>query len=140
MDRQTAKERIKAVPLFQEFGEKDLQRVAEISKEVRFPAGKQIAKQGESGIGFHMIVHGEAEVSVDGASHGKLGSGAYFGEMSLIDGGPRSATVTAATDLTTISLTSWDFNALLDQYPELARKLLIELSRRMRSVERSISQ
>jgi CRP/FNR family transcriptional regulator, cyclic AMP receptor protein len=140
MDPQGAIEQIKAVPLFSGFGDKDLQRVAAIAKEVDFPAGREIAKQGESGIGFHMIVDGEAEVVVDGTSHGKLGPGSYFGEMSLLDGGPRSATVSAATDLKTISLTSWDFTAVLDQYPELARKLLVELCGRLRAVERSVSQ
>lgn len=137
---QTALDGIRAVPLFSGFGDKDLQRVATIAKEVEFPAGKEIAKQGESGVGFHMIVEGEASVSVDGTTHGTLGPGAYFGEMSLLDGGPRSATVAAASDLKTVSLTSWDFNALLDEFPELARKLLIVLSARLRSVEKSISQ
>jgi len=140
MNQQGAIDRIRSVPLFSEFGDRDLQRVATIAKEVEFPAGKQIAKQGESGVGFHMIVEGEASVSVDGTTHGTLGPGTYFGEMSLLDGGPRSATVAAASDLKTISLTSWDFNALLDQYPDLSRKLLVQLSRRLRSVERSISQ
>ena len=65
--------------------------------------------------------------------------GSYFGEISLIDGGPRSATVTAKTDLKTVSLTSWDFNALLDQFPELARELLDPALRRLRGVEQSIS-
>lgn len=140
MDQQGATERIRSVPLFSGFGEKDLQRVAAIAKEVEFPAGKEIARQGESGIGFHIIVEGEASVSVDGADHGSLGPGSFFGEMSLLDGGPRSATVSAATELRTLSLTSWDFNALLDQYPELPRKLLVQLCARLRSVERSISQ
>jgi len=133
-------DRIKGVPLFSEFSEKELQRVAAIAKEVQFAAGKEIAKQGESGVGFHMIVEGEASVSVDGTEHASLQPGTYFGEMSLLDGGPRSATVSAKTDLKTVSLTSWDFNALLDQYPELARKLLIQLCKRLRSVESSISQ
>ena len=137
---QAALDRIRSVPLFSGFGDKELQRVAAIAKEVDFPAGKVIAKQGESGVGFHMIVEGEASVSVDGINHATLGPGAYFGEMSLLDGGPRSATVAAATDLKTVSLTSWDFNALLDQFPELARTLLIQLSGRLRSVEKSISQ
>ena len=140
MDPQGAIEQIKAVPLFHGFGDKDLQRVAAIAKEVDFPAGREIAKQGESGIGFHMILDGEVDVSVDGKSHAKLGVGSYFGEMSLLDGGPRSATVTAVTDLKTVSLTSWDFTALLDQYPEIARKLLVELCGRLRAVERSVSQ
>jgi CRP/FNR family transcriptional regulator, cyclic AMP receptor protein len=140
MDQQGTLDHIRSVPLFSGFGDKELQRVAAIAKEVEFPAGKVIAKQGESGVGFHMIVEGEASVSVDGTNHATLGPGAYFGEMSLLDGGPRSATVAAATDLKTVSLTSWDFNALLDQFPELARKLLIQLSGRLRSVEKSISQ
>ena len=139
MDEQGAIERIRSVPLFSGFGDKELQRVAAIVKDVAFPAGKEIAKQGESGVGFHMIVHGEATVSVDGVDHATLGPGSYFGEISLIDGGPRSATVTAKTDLKTVSLTSWDFNALLDQFPELARALLKQLCRRLRDVEQSIS-
>jgi CRP/FNR family cyclic AMP-dependent transcriptional regulator len=140
MDQQGAMDQIRSVPLFSEFGNKELQRVAAIVKEVEFPTGKEIAKQGESGIGFHMIIEGEASVSVDGKTHALLGPGSYFGEMSLLDGRPRSATVAASTDLKTISVTSWDFNALLDQYPELARKLLIELCRRLRSVEGSNSE
>ncbi len=132
-------DRIKSVPLFSGFNEKELQRVAAIAKEVTFPPGKEIAKQGESGVGFHMITEGEVSVSIDGVERASLGPGAYFGEMSLLDGGPRSATVTATTELKTISMTSWDFNALLDQFPELARKLLIELCKRMRAVESSIS-
>ena len=139
MDQQGTIERIRSVPLFSDFGDKELQRVAAIAKEVKFPAGKVIAKQGESGVGFHMIIDGEATVSVDGVEHARLGPGTYFGEISLIDGGQRSATVSAATDLKTVSLTSWDFNVLLDQFPELARGLLIQLCRRLRDVEKSIS-
>ncbi len=139
MDEQAAIEEIKSVPLFSGFGEKELQRVAAIVKEVSFPAGKDIAKQGESGVGFHMIVDGQATVSVDGVVHATLEPGSYFGEISLIDGGPRSATVTAKTDLKTVSLTSWDFNALMDQFPELSRTLLKQLCRRLRDVEQSIS-
>ena len=139
MDQQGTIEQIRSVPLFSDFGDKELQRVAAIAKEVEFPAGKVIAKQGESGVGFHMITDGEATVSVDGVEHARLGPGTYFGEISLIDGGQRSATVSAATDLKTVSLTSWDFNVLLDQFPELARGLLIQLCRRLRDVEQSIS-
>ena len=139
MDEQAAIEEIRSVPLFSGFGEKELQRVAAIVKEVSFPAGKDIAKQGESGVGFHMIVDGQATVSVDGVVHGTLEPGSYFGEISLIDGGSRSATVTAKTDLKTVSLTSWDFNALMDQFPELSRTLLKQLCKRLRVVEQTHS-
>jgi CRP/FNR family cyclic AMP-dependent transcriptional regulator len=140
MDQQQAIERIRSVPLFSEFGDKDLQRVAAIAKEVGFPAGKVIVKQGETGVGFHMITEGEVSVTVDGVEHAILGPGSYFGEISLVDGGPRTATVTVKTDLKTVSLTSWDFNALLDQYPGLSRSMLIQVCRRLRAVEKSFSQ
>ena len=117
MDQQGTIERIRSVPLFGDFGDKELHRVAAIAKEVEFPAGKVIAKQGESGVGFHMITEGEAIVSVDGVDH-----------------------ATAASDLRTVSLTSWDFNALMDQFPELSRTLLIQLCGRLRAVEKSFSQ
>lgn len=139
MDQQQTVERIRSVPLFSRFGDRELQRVATIAKEVSFAAGKIIAKQGETGVGFHMIDEGEATVSVDGVEHVTLSPGAYFGEISLIDGGPRSATVTAKSDLKTVSLTSWDFNVLMDEYPELSRTLLIQLCHRLRDVEQSIS-
>jgi CRP/FNR family cyclic AMP-dependent transcriptional regulator len=138
MDHRGTLERIRDVPLFSEFTNRDLERVAEIAKQVEFPAGRQIARQGESGVGFHMIVEGEAEVSVDGTTHARLGPGSYFGEMSLLDGGPRSATVEAATELRTVSMTSWDFAALLDQHPELSKKLLLELCKRLRAVESAV--
>lgn len=133
-------DRIRSVPLFSEFSDKDLHRVVAIAKEVSFPAGKEVSREGETGIGFHVIVDGTADVTVEGATHANLGAGAYFGEMSLLDGLPRSATVTATTDLKTVSMTSWDFNALIEQHPEISKKLLIELCRRLRAVERSSTQ
>ena len=101
MDEQAAIERIRSVPLFSGFGDKELQRVAAIAKEVEFPAGKDIAKQGESRRGVPHDPGRRGRVSVDGVEHATLGPGSYFGEISLIDGGPRSATVTAKTDLKT---------------------------------------
>jgi CRP/FNR family cyclic AMP-dependent transcriptional regulator len=127
---------VRSVPLFSDFGDKDLQRISEISKQVEFSPGKEIARQGDAGLGFHMIMAGEVEVDVDGTTRATLGPGSYFGEMSLLDGGPRSATVRAVSPVRTISMASWDFHAMLDKHPELAKKLLIELSRRLRSIER----
>ena len=135
MDQQGAIERLRSVPLFSEFGDKELQRVAATVKEVSFPAGKVIAKQGETGVGFHMIVEGEATVSVDGVDHATLGPGSFFGEISLIDGKPRSATVTAKGDLTTISMVSWDFTPLLEKEPEVSKGLLMVLCARLRAAE-----
>ena len=90
--------------------------------------GAYVAKQGETGVGFHLVVDGTAEVSKDGAVLTHLGHGGYFGEIGLIDGGTRSATVTATSDMTTVSLVGWDFTPLLDN-PSFTKGLLLGLCR-----------
>jgi CRP-like cAMP-binding protein len=95
-------------------------------------------EEGATGVGFHLIVEGEAEVLVGGMPRTTLRAGDYFGEMSLLDGGPRSATVRTVTPLRTLALTSWAFMPILDKNPSIARKLLQEMSKRLRTVEDSI--
>jgi CRP-like cAMP-binding protein len=95
-------------------------------KEVHFSEGTSVATQGQSGVGFHLVVDGTAEVVKDGTRVADLRHGGYFGEIGLIDGGPRSATVTATSDLTTVSLVGWDFTPLLDN-PSFTKGLLMGL-------------
>ena len=95
-------------------------------KEVRFAPGTAVAEQGQQGVGFHLVVEGTADVEKDGAKVSELGPGGYFGEIGLIDGGARSASVTARTDLKTLSLVSWDFKSLLDNL-EFTKGLLLGL-------------
>jgi len=135
MDEQAAIEEIRSVPLFSGFGEKELQRVAAIVKEVSFPAGIDIAKQGESGVGFHMIVDGQATVSVDGVVHGTLEPGSYFGEISLIDGRPRTATATAAGPVKALVIHRPEFLELMDRYGAVRLGVLMALTERVRSDE-----
>jgi CRP-like cAMP-binding protein len=128
MDKTTIVELIRSVPLFSNLPDHDLAQIADRMKEVHFSEGTSVAKQGESGVGFHLVVDGTAEVSKDGVALTQLGHGGYFGEIGLIDGGPRSATVTATTDLTNVSLVGWDFTPLLDN-PSFAKGLLLGLCR-----------
>jgi CRP/FNR family transcriptional regulator, cyclic AMP receptor protein len=128
MDQSTIVELLRSVPLFSSLPDHDLTQVADRMKEVHFSAGTAVAKQGESGVGFHLVVDGTAEVSRDGDVLAQLGRGGYFGEIGLIDGGPRSATVTATTDLDTVSLVGWDFTPLLDN-PSFTKGLLLGLCR-----------
>ena len=128
---------LKSVPIFEGLTEKELQAVMNSAKEIEYAAGREIVKEGATGVGFHLILEGQANVTVGDHSQAKLGPGDYFGEMSLIDGGPRSATVKADSAVRTLSLASWEFTPLLDSNPSIARKMLVELSRRLRAAERS---
>ncbi|MEJ7708073.1 MAG: cyclic nucleotide-binding domain-containing protein [Nocardioidaceae bacterium] len=122
--------------LFSSLSKRALQRVASQAKVVKHAAGKEITEQGGGATGFHLIKSGTASVSVNGAERPDLGPRQYFGEISLIDGQPRSATVTAKTDMTTISLVTWAFKPILDEEPEVAKGLLRAMCARLRAVER----
>jgi CRP/FNR family transcriptional regulator, cyclic AMP receptor protein len=130
---------LRSVPLFEGLSQKELQAVIRSAKQVEYAPDRDIVTEGATGVGFHLILEGKASVLVGGRTRAKLGPGDFFGEMSLIDGGPRSATVRADTDVRTLSLASWEFTPLLDANPSIARKLLVELSRRLRTVERSLT-
>ena len=108
-----------ATDLFSGLPRKDVERVASAARRINHAAGKQIATEGELGVGFHLILSGSATVAIRGGER-TLSKGDYFGDISLIDGKPRSATVTAATDLETASMTTWQFGPLLDDVPGLA--------------------
>jgi CRP-like cAMP-binding protein len=127
-------EALKRVPLFQGMSDKSLARVADIAKEVSHPAGKTVVEEDHSAVGFHLIVSGEAEATQGGKAIGTMGPGDYFGEMSLLDGKPRSASVVATTDLRTLAIPAWNFDRLLDENPEMMRALLVVLSERIRQL------
>ncbi|HZB00919.1 MAG TPA: cyclic nucleotide-binding domain-containing protein [Actinomycetota bacterium] len=135
MTDQALIDRLREVAIFRGLDEKELHRIVEVGKEVRFDPGKVVAEQDGGAAGFHLILDGEVSVDVSGRERARLRSGQYFGEMSLIDGKPRSATVRAEAPTTTFALTSWQFLPLLDEYPSISRALLVELSARLRRVE-----
>ena len=126
------------VSLFEGLSRKELESILAAGKEITHGPEHEIVEEGATGVGFHLIVEGEAEVLVGGVPRAKLGAGDYFGEMSLLDGGPRSATVRSVTPLRTLALTSWAFMPILDKSPSMARKLLQEMSKRLRHAEDSL--
>jgi CRP/FNR family transcriptional regulator, cyclic AMP receptor protein len=130
-------ETLRAVPLFKAFSEKDLRRVLEIAKEVHHPDGKVVVEEDQSAVGFHLILAGEAEASTGGSVIRTIGPGDYFGEMSLIDGKPRSASVTARGEMVTLAIPVWNFNRLMDEHPEMMRAMLVALSERIRGLRES---
>src|SRR3990170_1477867 len=106
---------LKQVPLFEGLSRRELEQILKVAKEIEFDEGHAIVEEGATGVGFHLIMEGEAHVLVGGRKRATLRSGDYFGEMSLLDGGPRSATVRASTPLRTLALTSWAFLPLLEK-------------------------
>lgn len=126
---------LSSVDLFSQLSPRELQQVENLGKQVEFEADRKIATAGASGIAFHLILEGEATVETADGRTERLGPGDYFGEIALIDGQPRSATVTAATRLRTLSLVSWDFRDLLVRTPSISFKLLEALCRRLHAAE-----
>jgi CRP/FNR family cyclic AMP-dependent transcriptional regulator len=121
--------------LFSSLSKKALDRIASQAKLISHDAGKEITEEGGGGVGFHLITEGTATVTVRGTRKASLGPGQYFGEISLIDGKPRSATVTAETPLKTVSLVTWVFNPILDEIPEVSKALLKVMCARLRAAE-----
>jgi CRP/FNR family transcriptional regulator, cyclic AMP receptor protein len=140
MVAEDARESVRSVPLFRELSDRELGAVLQAAKRVDYPAGATVATEGEPGIGFDLILDGTAEVSIGGEARGALGAGDYFGEISLLDGGPRSATVTTTTPERTLSIVAWDFGALLDRHPQMSRKLLVGLCAIIRDAARLTTQ
>jgi CRP/FNR family transcriptional regulator, cyclic AMP receptor protein len=131
-----AAELLAKVPLFEDLSDRELEMIAVSMKDRTFPAGHEIAKEGQHGVGFFVIESGEARVSVGGQPVGRLGAGDHFGEIALIADGERTATIKAETDLRCYGMTSWDFRPLVEDHAEIAWKLLQAVARKIRDAER----
>ncbi len=127
-------ETLRKVPLFRGMSDRALKRVAEISKEVTHRDGKAVVEQDRSAVGFHLILSGQADATQGGTVVNTMGPGDYFGEMSLIDGKARSASVVAKGELHTLAIPAWNFNRLLDENPDMMRALLVVMSERIRQL------
>jgi CRP/FNR family cyclic AMP-dependent transcriptional regulator len=138
--KQDAVKMLAGVPIFEGLSKKDLSQIAGAAKEITHREGSVLAKEGQSGVGFFLILDGTAGVRVGDRQRGKLGSGDFFGEISLLDGGPRTATVSAETEVTTLGLTPWDFKRLVESNPSIAAKMLKVMAQRLRSSSKDLSQ
>lgn len=123
---------LQRVPLFADLDRRELQQIAELFKERRFPQGDTVMKEGLGGATFFVIESGEATVTAGGIERARLKAGDYFGEIALIDEGARTATVTAATELACYGLTLWEFGPLVRENGEIGWKLLQTLAAKYR--------
>src|SRR6059058_1425307 len=126
---------IRQVPLFTRLSDKELKTLANNFTERAFQAGQELTSEGQGAAGFFVIESGQAAVSVDGEVRRTLGSGDYFGEVALIDGGLRTATITAVTDGKSYGLTPWQFRPLVEENASIAWPLLEAMSARVRELE-----
>lgn len=122
---------LRPVPIFRGLSKPALLEVARRAKEVKLPAGTAIVEQGDAGDSVWIIERGNVEVIRDDRVVAHMGPGEYFGEISLIDGKPRSATVVAVDDVELLTVTASDFDSLLS-IPYVARAALISLAGRVR--------
>jgi CRP-like cAMP-binding protein len=126
---------LQEVPLFAGVSRRHVRKIAGLASEARFSAGARIVRQGEPGNAFYVILDGEAAVTRPGLASIALGPGDSFGEMALLDGGPRSATVVAQSDVLCLRLARPAFTKMLKREPEIALALLADLSRKLRVAE-----
>lgn len=137
-------EALAAVPLFSQLTRKDLSRLGRAVVERRYKKGETIVKEGEQAVAFFIIADGKVEV-ISGAGKknpqklNDLGKGQVFGEMALLDGMPRNATVVAASDATCLVLSRWDFVAELRTNPHIAVAMLPILSKRLREADERLA-
>ena len=122
------------VPLFSRLSAKEREQVRRLMTEVDVPAGTVLARQGATGHEFFIILSGTASIDRDGEHLADVGPGDFQGEMSLLDGGPRTATVTTTSPMVMMVTSQVEFDALLDSAPSIARQMLPALAHRVRSL------
>ena len=125
---------LRRVPLFEGLSRRQLVQLARVSEDLEVPAGEVLCKEGQLGREFFVIIDGEVEVTKDGKRLAVRGGGEFFGEIALLQQGPRTATVTARTPLRFFVLTRRDFQQLLRDNPGVELKILQALARRLLQV------
>ena len=124
-------ELIKKVPLFAGCSKGELEQIAHIADEIDLREGKEMTQQGSRGREFFVLLEGEADVTKDGESINKLGSGDFFGEIALVADSPRTATVTATSPVRALVITDRSFRRLLEDSPQIQAKVLSALAERL---------
>lgn len=135
MARSSKTDHLAQVQLFSACSRRELSHIARACDEVTVDAGTLIVEEGSVGHEFYLIVEGEATVERGGGAVATVGPGQYFGELALLDGAPRNASVRATTPMTLIVLGQREFSALLDSWPTVAHKLLVQMAKRLRHAD-----
>ncbi|MBC7473215.1 MAG: Crp/Fnr family transcriptional regulator [Candidatus Sericytochromatia bacterium] len=143
MDSQSLISFFKEVPLFSHLDNEELEQLSQICSEKKFEKGQTIFYEEDMGTGFYLIMSGQVKIvmlSSDGREHilGLLRENDFFGEMSILDGQPRSATAIALSDIKTMTINREDFTKLLRSNPDMAIKIMFVLCKRLRQADRNV--
>lgn len=128
-------EKLRRVPLFARLGKRELERLGRLTDEVDLPAGRVLMRQGDRGEELFIVMRGGLRVERDGRQLANRGPDEFVGEIALVDGGPRTATVTLTEDSTLLVVGRRQFDQLLDEFPEIRLQVLKALAQRVRSAE-----
>jgi CRP/FNR family cyclic AMP-dependent transcriptional regulator len=129
-----------SVPLFESLSKRHLKKIASLTSTVRYHEGATVIREGEPGDSFYVAVAGQAKIQTGGKTVHRLIPGDHFGEISLLDGGPRSASVVTETPMTLLKLSRASFLRAVKQDANLSRALLASLARMVRRVDRSLGR
>jgi CRP/FNR family cyclic AMP-dependent transcriptional regulator len=130
-------ERLSHVQLFSACSKRELARIAALTTEIEVPQDRVLMRQDDSGRECFVIEEGTAKATIRGRKSVMMGPGECFGEMALLHTAPRSATVTAASDMHLLVLDSREFSTLLEDVPSVARKVLAAVGERLSNAERA---
>ncbi len=128
---------LKNVPLFSSMPPSDLSHLAKIAEEIIYQTGETIITQGEHGERLYLIVHGTVSVLQNGSPVATLSDTHFFGEMSILDGEPRSASVKATSDCLLLSISKDDFYTILSRYPKVSLHIIRTLTQRLRQTNQT---
>jgi CRP-like cAMP-binding protein len=130
---------LRGVQLFVGCSTAELGKIATLTTEYDAKAGQVLTERGDPGLEFFIIVAGEATATRQGVHLATLGPGSFFGELALLDGGTRTATVVADTDMRLLVLSRGEFNGLTQLAPTVSSKMLVELGARLRSADEKLN-
>ncbi len=133
--RKEREELLQKVSMFSALNKKELARLADVAEERRVPSGTVLTKEGEPGDEFYVVAEGMAEAKIRGRKVGAIPAGSFFGELSLLDQGPRTATVTAELPTRLIVITAKNFGKVLDEMPAISLKMMKGLATRIRKAD-----
>jgi CRP/FNR family transcriptional regulator, cyclic AMP receptor protein len=135
MSRDEKLDLLARVPLFAGLGRRQLERLGMLTEEVDLPQGRTLMRQGERGTELMVIVDGTVSVERGGQQIAERGAGEVLGEMALLDGGPRTATVTLTSPGRLLIVGRREFDALMEEFPDVRLRILETLAGRLRSLE-----